>query len=273
MSFVVVGIVHGLCVFIHVCTNHFCVDGIKSSAVSVKRAAEFRNNMHPIYYSVEMIKPVGSNQWIAVFKMVSVGVTVSMGATVSVEEGVLGSFSQDANEKASTARVPSTAKSVMAVNVLRINLMFLVNILFFIIVAEDGVYLGGVAGVEDGECLGVAGDGEDFGIGGVAADDLRIVVAVDLTGENGTGGNILYGFDNVGEGKVVADAPHRLLVPPHEGIVVLVALSAILLHLFFPQDVSVAPEDASYNIKRKWWAKSYMRGEIFLKSFRFGCNI
>ena len=67
MSFVVVGIVHGLRVFIHVCTNHFCVDGIKSSAVSVKRAAEFRNNMHPIYYSVEMIKPVGSNQGVAVF--------------------------------------------------------------------------------------------------------------------------------------------------------------------------------------------------------------
>lgn len=40
-----------------------------------------------------------------------------------------------------TVRVPSTAKSAMAVNVLRINLMFLVNILFFIVVIKYGMFL------------------------------------------------------------------------------------------------------------------------------------
>ena len=67
------------------------------------------------------------------------------------------------------------------------------------------MHFGGIAGVEDGECLGVAGDGEDFGIGEVAANDLRVVVAVDLTGEDGVGVDVLYGFDNVGDGEVGAE--------------------------------------------------------------------
>lgn len=59
--------------------------------------------------------------------------------------------------------------------------------------------------MEDGECFGVAGNGEDFGIGGVAANDLCIVVTVDLTGEDCVGVDVLYGSDNVGEGEVSAE--------------------------------------------------------------------
>ena len=61
------------------------------------------------------------------------------------------------------------------------------------------MHFGGIAGVEDGECLGVAGDGEDFGIGGVAANDLLVVVSVDLPGEDGVWGDYLHFFDNVGD--------------------------------------------------------------------------
>ena len=74
-----------------------------------------------------------------------------------------------------------------------------------VVVMKDGIYLGCVMDMEDGECLGVAGDGEDFCIGGVANDDLGVVAAIDLTGEDNVGGSLYYSFNKVGDGEVGAE--------------------------------------------------------------------
>ena len=58
--------------------------------------------------------------------------------------------------------------------------------------------------------------------------------------------------------------------PPHEGLVVLVPLSAMLFHLHFAEDASIVPEDAFCNIRRKNHPKSYMRGEIFFVATEVG---